>query len=106
MALACYELLREQEQSERRAPVTDDPQLSFKIAEKVPDLSFRQTLLAMRSEAERILTSSSSSPSTWRIEASETRSEGRADQRARIHRAGKQLSSGEESNETTPTDRC
>ena len=31
-----------------------DPRLSFRLAQEVPDLSFRQTLLAMRSEAERI----------------------------------------------------
>jgi Lon protease-like protein len=55
MALACYELLREQEHSTDEPPSRDDPQLSFKIAEKVPDLSFRQTLLAMRSEADRLL---------------------------------------------------
>jgi Lon protease-like protein len=54
MALAGFELLRRQEQSEREAPDYDDPQLSFKIAEHVPDLALRQTLLAMRSEAERI----------------------------------------------------
>lgn len=54
MALACFELLRRQEQSERKAPDYDDPQLSFRIAEHVPDLRLRQTLLAMRSETERI----------------------------------------------------
>jgi len=31
-----------------------DPQLSFRLAEPVPDLGFRQTLLATRSEAERL----------------------------------------------------
>ena len=53
MALACFELLRRQEKSEREAPDYDDPQLSFKIAEHVPDLTLRQALLAMRSETER-----------------------------------------------------
>jgi Lon protease-like protein len=32
----------------------DDPQLSFRLAQPVPDLGFRQTLLAIRSEAERL----------------------------------------------------
>lgn len=31
-----------------------DPQLSFRLAQPVPDLGFRQTLLALRSEAERL----------------------------------------------------
>lgn len=31
-----------------------DPQLSFRLAQPVPDLGFRQSLLAMRSEAERM----------------------------------------------------
>jgi Lon protease-like protein len=31
-----------------------DPRLSFRLASDVPDLEFRQTLLAMRSEADRI----------------------------------------------------
>jgi hypothetical protein len=54
MALACFELLRRQEQSEREAPDFNDPQLSFRIAQYVPDLTLRQALLTMRSEAERI----------------------------------------------------
>jgi ATP-dependent Lon protease len=32
----------------------NDPQLSFRLAQPVPDLGFRQTLLATRSEAERL----------------------------------------------------
>lgn len=55
IALAFYELLRRQDQSVQEAPAADDPHLSFKLAEKVPDLSFRQTLLAMRSEADRLM---------------------------------------------------
>jgi ATP-dependent Lon protease len=35
-------------------PEVDDPQLSFQIAQLVPDLDFRQTLLATRSESDRI----------------------------------------------------
>jgi Lon protease-like protein len=33
---------------------TADPRLSFRLAQEVPDLGFRQTLLATRSEAERM----------------------------------------------------
>ena len=33
---------------------TQDPYLSFRLAQPVPDLGFRQSLLSMRSEAERI----------------------------------------------------
>jgi Lon protease-like protein len=37
------------------APAIDDPQLSFQIASRVPlDLPFRQTLLQLRSEGERL----------------------------------------------------
>jgi Lon protease-like protein len=36
------------------APNTGDPRLSFRLAQEVPDLGFRQTLLTMRSEAERM----------------------------------------------------
>ena len=35
-------------------PGTGDPRLSFRLAQEVPDLGFRQTLLTMRSEAERM----------------------------------------------------
>jgi Lon protease-like protein len=35
-------------------PEMTDPQLSFQLAQVVPDLNFRQTLLATRSEAERM----------------------------------------------------
>ena len=33
---------------------TGDPRLSFRLAQEVPDLGFRQTLLSMRSESERM----------------------------------------------------
>jgi Lon protease-like protein len=33
---------------------SDDPRLSFRVAQEVPDLGFRQTLLATRSESERM----------------------------------------------------
>lgn len=36
------------------APALDDPQLSFQLAQHLPDLDFRQMLLRSRSEAERI----------------------------------------------------
>lgn len=35
-------------------PALTDPQLSFQLAQAVPDLDFRQTLLQMRSENERM----------------------------------------------------
>ena len=35
-------------------PNIGDPRLSFRLAQDVPDLGFRQTLLTMRSEAERM----------------------------------------------------
>jgi Lon protease-like protein len=35
-------------------PQTGDPRLSFRLAQEVPDLGFRQTLLTIRSEAERM----------------------------------------------------
>ncbi len=35
-------------------PNIGDPRLSFRLAQEVPDLGFRQTLLTMRSEAERM----------------------------------------------------
>ncbi len=35
-------------------PEWNDPQLSFQLAQAIPDLEFRQRLLASRSEAERI----------------------------------------------------
>ena len=35
-------------------PWLDDPQLSFRLAQAVPDLGFRQSLLAVRSEGERM----------------------------------------------------
>jgi Lon protease-like protein len=54
-SVALYELLRQHDESLQEAPAPDDRYLSFKIAEKVPDLSFRQTLLAMRSENERLM---------------------------------------------------
>jgi Lon protease-like protein len=54
MAIACYELQRKQEGADRETPDPEDPQLSFKVVEHIADLAFRQTLLAMRSEAERL----------------------------------------------------
>ena len=36
------------------SPESSDPRLSFRLAQEVPDLGFRQTLLTMRSEAERM----------------------------------------------------
>jgi Lon protease-like protein len=53
-ALAWFDILRRQEDPERPLPDKSDPQLSFALAEYIPELSFRQTLLALRSEAERL----------------------------------------------------
>ena len=44
----------ELESVDSNAPNTGDPRLSFRLAQEVPDLGFRQTLLTMRSEAERM----------------------------------------------------
>jgi Lon protease-like protein len=54
-ALALFDILRRQEDDPQR-PLPDkmDPQLSFAVAQHVPVLSLRQTLLALRSEAERL----------------------------------------------------
>jgi Lon protease-like protein len=40
--------------NERHSLDPSDPHLSFRLAQEVPDLGFRQTLLPMRSEAERM----------------------------------------------------
>ncbi|HLH01019.1 MAG TPA: LON peptidase substrate-binding domain-containing protein [Bryobacteraceae bacterium] len=50
-----YNDIRLLEQPETlREPEMSDPQLSFQLAQLVPDLDFRQILLATRSEAERM----------------------------------------------------
>jgi Lon protease-like protein len=54
-ALALFDILRRQEaDSQRPMPDKMDPRLSFAVAQHVPVLSLRQTLLALRSEAERL----------------------------------------------------
>ncbi len=54
-ALGAYQTLRDLGEAE---PITEsqlaDPQLSFQLAQVAPDAGFRQALLAMRSEAERM----------------------------------------------------
>jgi hypothetical protein len=35
-------------------PATDDPQLSFRLAAAIPDKDFRQMMLAIRSERDRL----------------------------------------------------
>lgn len=53
-ALDGYRELRSIEDREVPDPDARDPQLSFRIADAVPDLNFRQVLLVTRSESERI----------------------------------------------------
>ncbi len=53
-ALEGYNELREMEDSELSEPEMDDPQLSFQLAQALPDLDFRQALLASRSESSRM----------------------------------------------------
>jgi len=53
--MEAYNDIRTLEQSEPiHDPVMSDPQLSFQLAQVVPDLDFRQILLATRSEADRM----------------------------------------------------
>src|SRR5687768_18590625 len=55
MVLAGLTALRAAEEKEQsETPDHRDPRLSFKVAFFVPELSVRQTLLAIRSEAERL----------------------------------------------------
>lgn len=55
-AFAVYEQLRAVSGSEFAAePRLDEPQVSFQLAQLIEDLDHRQTLLAMRSESERLL---------------------------------------------------
>jgi Lon protease-like protein len=50
-----YNGMRELEKAgEEPAPEMSDPQLSFQLAQSLPDLDFRQVLLATRSEADRM----------------------------------------------------
>ena len=54
-AIAGYEVLKEASDSQVIGePQTDDPQLSWQLAQLVPDLDFRQMLLGTRSETERL----------------------------------------------------
>jgi Lon protease-like protein len=54
-ALDSYNQLQALQSSDAQERVSEaDPHLSFRLAQGVPDLSFRQVLLATRSEAERI----------------------------------------------------
>lgn len=53
-ALKAYRLLTAGEGEEAPPPELDDPQLSFQLAQAIPDAEFRQALLVMRSERERL----------------------------------------------------
>ncbi len=51
----CYAELREfADEAAAEEPEWNDPQLSFQLAQVIPDLEFRQQLLMLRSENERI----------------------------------------------------
>lgn len=54
MAIAGLNALRAAEEKEDVIPDPRDPQLSFRIAYFIPDLSFRQMMLTLRSETERL----------------------------------------------------
>ncbi|MBX9602660.1 MAG: LON peptidase substrate-binding domain-containing protein [Bryobacteraceae bacterium] len=54
-AVAAFEeLVKISDQAQRVHPDWSDPQLSFQIAQAVPELNFRQVLLSMRSESDRM----------------------------------------------------
>ncbi|MGH9631982.1 MAG: hypothetical protein ACRD7E_27065, partial [Bryobacteraceae bacterium] len=53
--LASYSELKEMQESDSlEQPEPNDPQLSFKLAQPLSDLRFKQLLLSTRSEAERM----------------------------------------------------
>lgn len=53
--MEAYNDIRKLEQGERlQDPELTDPQISFQLAQVVPDVDFRQVLLATRSEADRM----------------------------------------------------
>ena len=55
LVLEAYEGVRELEKAETVAePEMTDPQLSFQLAQVVPDVDFRQVLLSTRSESDRM----------------------------------------------------
>lgn len=53
-ALEGYSFARRATQQDETEPSWDDPQLSFQLAQILNDLDFRQQLLAMRSEKDRM----------------------------------------------------
>jgi Lon protease-like protein len=55
LALERYnDLIQLEKAQETAAPELSDPQLSFQLAQVVPDVDFRQVLLSTRSESERM----------------------------------------------------
>ena len=52
--MEAYNEIRDLEPAEAPDPQMADPQLSFQLAQLVPDLDFRQLMLATRSEADRM----------------------------------------------------
>jgi Lon protease-like protein len=53
-ALAQFRALREISERSGDEPAADTPQISFLLAQAIPDLDFRQTLLSNRSEPDRL----------------------------------------------------
>ncbi len=53
-ALTQYRTLIESSRHSAEEPPANDPHLSFRLAQPIADLDFLQTLLAMRSESERL----------------------------------------------------
>ena len=54
MVVAGFRVLQTEEESPEELPEPDDPRLSFAVARLIPDPHFRQLMLAMRSETERL----------------------------------------------------
>ncbi|MEJ7606182.1 MAG: LON peptidase substrate-binding domain-containing protein [Bryobacteraceae bacterium] len=54
LAVAGFRALQSNEDDSSDPPGYDDPRLSFAVARLIPDLHFRQLMLAIRSETERL----------------------------------------------------
>jgi Lon protease-like protein len=54
MTIAGLRMLKSSDADSPEVPSAEDPQFSFKAAQFIPDLPFRQTMLSLRSEADRV----------------------------------------------------